>query len=84
MDSSGLCPHISGVMQELLRSNDPVYLSFAAHVLDGEGVHYLVLDTYTSAAEGSIGAIPGRIMVAGDEIDRARRALGNASLTIPG
>jgi hypothetical protein len=69
-------------MKELLRSNDLVYLSYVAHLLSEEGVDHLLLDAYTSAVEGSIGAIPRRLMVNEDEIDRARRILGNASLTI--
>ena len=71
-------------MEELLRSNDLVYLSFVKHVLDEAGIGFLELDTHTSAMEGSIGAIPRRILVAGDDLDSARRALGNASLTING
>ena len=71
-------------MKELLRSNDLVYLSFVSHVLDEAGIDYLLLDGYTSAVEGSIGAIPRRILVEDDQLDRARRALGNAALTIPG
>lgn len=71
-------------MKELLRSNDPVYLSYVAHLLDEAGIGHLLFDGYTSAIEGSIGAIPRRIMVADEDLDRARRALGNASLTIPG
>jgi hypothetical protein len=47
-------------------------------------VEFLLLDTYTSAVEGSIGAIPRRLMVSEDDLAQARRILGNASLTIPG
>jgi Putative prokaryotic signal transducing protein len=71
-------------MRELLRSNDLVYLSFVAHVLDEEGIAHLVFDGYTSAVEGSIGAIPRRVMVADEDVVKATRALGNASLTING
>lgn len=71
-------------MKELLRSNDLVYLSFVSHVLDESGIGYLLRDGYTSVVEGSIGAIPRRILVEGAELDRARRELGNAALTIPG
>jgi hypothetical protein len=71
-------------MQEVLRSNDPVLLSFAAHLLDEAGVGYLVLDAYTSAVEGSIGAIPRRVMVSDADAGRARLVLGNGSLTIRG
>jgi hypothetical protein len=35
-----------------------------------------------SVLEGSVGVLPRRIMVSEAEIDRARRVLGNASLTI--
>ena len=69
-------------MKELLRSNDLVYLSFVTHLLGEAGVDYLLLDTYTSAVEGSIGAIPRRLMVAEDDLARAQAALGNAPLTI--
>jgi len=70
-------------MKELLRSNDLVYLSYVTHLLSEGGVDHVLLDAYTSAIEGSIGAIPRRLMVGGDDIERARRILGNASLTIP-
>lgn len=71
-------------MEELLRSNDLVYLSFVMHVLGEEGIDYLLLDNHTSAVEGSIGAIPRRIMVSEASLSRAKMALGNASLTIKG
>jgi len=71
-------------MLELLRTNDLVYLSFVMHVLNEAGIGYMLLDTHMSALEGSIGAIPRRIMVEEELIGRARMALGNASLTING
>ena len=69
-------------MLELLRSNDPVYLSFVRHVLEEEGIGFVQLDDHMSAMEGSLGILPRRIMVSEEEIERARRVLGNASLTI--
>ena len=69
-------------MLELLRSNDPVYLSFVRHVLEEEGIGFVQLDDHMSAMEGSLGILPRRIMVSEKEIERARRVLGNASLTI--
>jgi hypothetical protein len=69
-------------MEELLRSNDLVYLSFVRHVLEEAGIDYLQLDDHMSAMEGSLGILPRRIMVSGAFLDRARLALGNASLTI--
>jgi hypothetical protein len=69
-------------MEEFLRSNDPVYLSFVRHVLEEADIDYVQLDDHMSALEGSIGVLPRRIMVASELIGRARLALGNASLTI--
>ena len=68
-------------MEELLRSNDPVWLSYVRHVLAEEGIEYLQLDDHMSALEGSVGAIPRRIMVLGEDLPRARLCLGNATLT---
>ncbi|MEK7246465.1 MAG: DUF2007 domain-containing protein [Pseudomonadota bacterium] len=62
-------------MIELVRSNDPVFLSWLLAALQQEGVEALVLDAYTSAAEGSITAIPRRVVVADDDAVRARRVL---------
>ena len=69
-------------MKELLRSNDLVYLSFVRHVLDQEEIAYLQLDDHMSVMEGSIGILPRRIMVAGELLERAKLAIGNATLTI--
>lgn len=68
-------------MEELLRSNDPVWLSFVRHVLAEEGIEFLQLDEHMAALEGSVGAIPRRILVLAEDVPRARRALGNATLT---
>jgi hypothetical protein len=71
-------------MEELLRSNDLVYLSFVRHVLEEEGIDFVQLDDHMSALEGSLGVLPRRIMVASELLGRARLALGNAALTIGG
>jgi Putative prokaryotic signal transducing protein len=68
-----------GAMRAVLLTNDPVCLSFAETALRAEGLECLVLDAATSAAEGSIGAIPRRLVVSTDDAGRARavlRALG--------
>lgn len=51
-------------MKELLRTNDPVRLSFVQALLRDSRIDSLVLDHHTSLVEGSIGAIPRRLMVA--------------------
>ncbi len=62
-------------MKELFRTNDPVRLSWAEAVLAAAGIGSVVLDTHTSIIEGSIGAIPRRLMVEDSDHDRARRLI---------
>lgn len=62
----------------LLRTNDPVRLSFLCALLRDGGVEALILDGHTSAAEGSIGAIPRRLVVAEEDEVQARRILAEA------
>lgn len=65
-------------MKELLRTNDAVLLSFAIALLREDGIEPVVLDTHTSVLEGSIAAIPRRLMVADGDHARARRMLDDA------
>lgn len=65
-------------MVELMRTNDLVRLSWAQAVLAGEGIESLVLDSFTSGIEGSIGILPRRLMVADRDLPRARAALAEA------
>ena len=67
-------------MEELLRTNNAVTLSFAEACLNGEGIEHFVADRHISMIEGSIGAFPRRLMVGTDDIDRARRILREAGL----
>jgi hypothetical protein len=69
-------------MVELLRTNDLVYLSFVQHMLNEAGIGYLVLDQYASAVEGSISAIPRRVVVDEVNLSHAQGLLSNHSLTI--
>ena len=65
-------------MKELLRTNDAVRLSFLQSLLKDFGIESLVLDHYTSVVEGSIGAIPRRLMVAQQDYRRACSVLAAA------
>ncbi len=65
-------------MKEVLRTNNLVYLSFAQAVLDEAGIESLVFDTHMSVIEGSIGALPRRLMVDDDEVVRAKAVLAAA------
>ena len=70
-------------MQELLRSNDLVLLSYVTHLLDEAGIAHIMFDVHTSAVEGSIGILPRRLMVNDDDINAACNLLRNASITFP-
>lgn len=58
-------------MKDILRTTDPVLLSFAESMLVAEGIPVAVFDTHASAIEGSISAIPRRLMVADEDETRA-------------
>ena len=66
-------------MIELTRTNDPVFLSWLTMRLEAEDVDAVVLDTHTAIVEGSIGAIQRRVMVADDDLARARLVLQEAA-----
>ncbi|MCW8915009.1 MAG: DUF2007 domain-containing protein [Magnetovibrio sp.] len=55
-------------MFELVRTNDPVLISWLLAHLKGAGIEVLVLDEHMSIMDGSIQAIPRRIMI--DESDK--------------
>ena len=55
-------------MYELVRTNDPVLISWLRAELKARNVEFLVLDEHMSIMDGSIQAIPRRIMV--DERDK--------------
>jgi putative signal transducing protein len=69
-------------MKVLLRSNDLVRLSWVQALLASAGIEAVMLDTHTSIIEGSIGAIPRRLMVADDDHARARALLVEAGETV--
>jgi hypothetical protein len=65
-------------MKELFRTNNAVYLSFAQAVLKDAGIDTLVFDSHASIMEGSIGALPRRLMVPDEDFNRAKRLLEEA------
>lgn len=58
-------------MQEILRSNDVVYMSWIRALLADSGIETVTLDTHMSVLEGSVSAIPRRMMVADESYDQA-------------
>lgn len=69
-------------MTELTRTNDLVLLSFLQALLRDGGVESVVLDAFASVIEGSVGAIPRRLMVADEDAARARALFRQAGVEV--
>ena len=67
-------------MKEMLRTNNPVLISFVESLLKELNIRYFVADQAVSAAEGSIGLFPRRILVAPEDFAKARDLLIDAGL----
>jgi hypothetical protein len=67
-------------MKELLRSNDPVLLSYVSSLLAEADIEFMVADTNMSVLEGSIGVLPRRILVKAERIANARNILSEAGI----
>ena len=67
-------------MEELVRTNDPVVISFLVSLLEEAGIAHFVADGNMSVLEGSLGMLPRRIMVDADCIHKARTIATDAGL----
>ena len=67
-------------MKELLRSNDPVLLSYVSALLEEARIYFIVADLNMSVLEGSIGALPRRVLVESGRLGQARNVLTEAGI----
>lgn len=67
-------------MKLLLRSNDPVLLSFVQSLLRDAGIAFVLADSSMSVLEGSIGILPRRILVPDEAWHRGSKLLADAEL----
>lgn len=67
-------------MRELIRSGDPVRLSFLTALLADAGIDSLILDTHASIMQGSLDILPQRLMVADGDLAMAQAVLIDAGL----
>mgnify|MGYP002788315559 FL=1 len=67
-------------MNELIRTNDLALISFVEALLKEAGMRYLIADAHMSTLDGSIGALPRRILVESERASEARRLLADAEL----
>lgn len=69
-------------MIELLRSNDPVLISFTASLLEDAKITHSVADSHMSVIDGSINAVTNRVLVAEDQLAAARELLADAGVEV--
>lgn len=67
-------------MEEILRTNDIVLISFVETLLKEAGIAHFVADQNMSVIEGSLGILPRRVLVPSDDVAAARRLLGDAGI----
>ncbi|MGB3501912.1 MAG: DUF2007 domain-containing protein [Mesorhizobium sp.] len=67
-------------MIELVRTNDPVIISFIEALLRDAGIVHFVADQNMSIAEGSVGILARRVMVDEARAEEARRLLVDAGV----
>lgn len=67
-------------MRELVRTNDPVLISFLEAFLKSEGIACFLLDQNMSILDGSLGILPRRLMVETGNLQRAIQLLRQAGL----
>lgn len=67
-------------MDELLRTNDMVLISFIEALLSDAKIAHMVLDQNMSVLEGSIGVLPRRVLVESDRADEARALIRDAGV----
>jgi hypothetical protein len=67
-------------MEEIIRSNDPVLLSFSESLLKDAGIRAFIADTHMSILEGSAGFLQRRLLVDSEDADEAEEILRDAGL----
>ncbi len=67
-------------MDELIRTNDMVLISFVDALLKEAGIEHILADQNMSVIEGSLGVLPRRVLVASEDVDAARRILTEAGI----
>jgi hypothetical protein len=67
-------------MKEIIRTNDQVLISYVEALLRDAGIQFMVADQNMSVLDGSIGALPRRVLVAEDDAEEARGILTDAGI----
>ena len=67
-------------MKELVRANKPALLSFVQSLLRDAEIEFILTDEHASIMDGSIGALPRRILVSDDDFEEAMRIMRDADI----
>ena len=67
-------------MEELLKTNDLVLISYIEALMRDAGIEVLVLDQNMSVIEGSLGVLPRRMLVPEHRLDDARHIVQEAGI----
>ena len=67
-------------MEELIRTNNVVTLSFVGSLLKEAGIQYFIADENMSVLAGSINALSRRLLVEASRATEARRLVEGAGL----
>jgi hypothetical protein len=67
-------------MEEILRTNDIVLISFVESLLKEAGIDHFVADQNMSVIEGSLGVLQRRVLVLRESLEEARSLLVEAGV----
>jgi hypothetical protein len=70
-------------MRELIKSNDPVLLSYIDALLNEARIPHEMADLHMSILDGSIGVLPRRMLVRDEDFLAAREILSGAEIELP-
>lgn len=68
------------IVEELIRTNDMVLISYVEALLKEAGIVHMVVDQNMSVIEGSLGVLPRRVLVDRDELARAHGIIEEAGI----
>ena len=67
-------------MIEIVRTNDPVILSFIEALMKDAGIACMIADQNMSIVEGSIGILARRVLVDSEKVEQAKRIVRDAGI----
>ena len=70
-------------MREVLKSNNPVELSYAEALLKNAGIGVLSFDDHMSVLDGSMVILPRRLMVDDADLEQAKTILSEGLKALP-